>query len=65
MTIILDDQKRNIDEKTTVGQLLESMDMSYQVAVFVNDKIVLQSDYDVLTFNEADRVRVFRPLGGG
>ncbi len=65
MTIILDDQERTIEEKTTVGQLLESMDMSYQVAVFINDKIVLQRDYDVLTFNEADRVRVFRPLGGG
>ncbi len=65
MTIILNGTEKKIDEKTTVGELLKSINMSYQVAVFINDKIVLRRDYDVLTFNEADRVRVFKPMGGG
>ena len=49
----------------TVSNLLEQLNFSKSVAVFVNGKQLLLAEYDYYICKENDNIKVIKPLGGG
>jgi len=49
----------------TVRELLQHIQSSKSVAVFINGKQLLMAEYDGYRLNEEDNVKIIKPLGGG
>jgi len=55
----------NIPDKFTLMDLLNFMNYSKSVAVFINGKQLLQVEYEKYNLKENDNIRIIKPLGGG
>lgn len=55
----------SLPEPISLVKLLEDLNLGRSVAVWVNERRVLQADYDELMLKDEDMVRIFKPLAGG
>ena len=66
MKIIINGHKKEIQQNTTVKQLLEDLKvLDKTMAVAVNMKIVKKDDWDKYTLQENDKVEALNFVGGG
>ena len=66
MKIVLNGQEREIDETTSLAQLLESAGYANRrVAVEVNRDIVPRSRHAEHTLAAGDRIEIVHAIGGG
>lgn len=65
MRIKLNNKEINVASKDNLKDLLCSLGFKKGVAVFINDKQLLISEYDKYIISEGDKIRIIKPLGGG
>lgn len=66
ITIILNGNKKQVDDNTNINKLLENLDLSEKrLAVEVNQQIIARSDFDSFTLNDQDSVEIVQAIGGG
>lgn len=65
MNVWVNKQRVELEDNSSVISLLLSLGMNKRVAVWVNGKRLLQSEYNTQKLVEGDKIRVLRPLGGG
>lgn len=66
MIIILNGENRDIDNNTTVAQLLQSLKLTNKrLAVEINQQILNRSDFNSYKFNALDKVEIVQAIGGG
>lgn len=65
MKVICNDKIMEIEEKTTLPELLEMLNYRKTVAVFINGKQLLSSQLEGYRINEGDKIKIIRILGGG
>lgn len=41
------------------------MELTSSVAIWINDLQLLQGDYPTYILKEGDKVKIFKPMGGG
>ena len=65
--IIVSGERREVEENTTVTQLLqlENVEMPEYVSVSVNEEFVLRAEYDSRVLREGDVVEFLYYMGGG
>lgn len=54
-----------IPESCTISMLLDQINSSHSIAIFVNGKQLLMSEYNSYALKEKDNIKIIRPLGGG
>jgi len=65
-TIILNGENKQIDDKTNIEQLLQSLDLSNKrLAVEINQQIIPRSNFSSHRLNELDKVEIVQAIGGG
>jgi thiamine biosynthesis protein ThiS len=66
ITIVLNGNKKQVDDNTNINKLLENLDLSEKrLAVEVNQQIIARSDFDSFTLNDQDSVEIVQAIGGG
>lgn len=65
MNVTVNKKSVIISKDFTVMDLLKHLNYGKYVAVFINDKQLLLSDYDNVSLKENDNIRILKPLGGG
>lgn len=65
MKIIFNQETIDLPKESRVIDMLQNQGFSRNTAVWVNNKRLLQQEYDVRRLQDGDQVRVLRPLGGG
>ncbi len=66
MKVELNGKKTELDGMRTVGDLLRSRDLKFQmVAVELNGEILPREKYDEQELSEGDRLEVVHFVGGG
>lgn len=65
MKVILNNKSIELNEGTTIKDLLISLGYSNWVGVWVNGNQILQKDYECYIIKDNDAIRLIRPLGGG
>ncbi|SDK14024.1 sulfur carrier protein ThiS [Natronincola ferrireducens] len=65
MKIFVNNQEKTVVEGCTVKNLLKSMELTSSVAIWINDLQLLQGDYPTYILKEGDKVKIFKPMGGG
>lgn len=65
MNILLNNAPIEVSENTTIEELIATLGYIGSVAVFVNDKQLLMSQYKGFEVYNGDRVLIIKPLGGG
>ncbi len=66
ITIILNGSNKQLDNKTSITQLLENLGLSEKrLAVEVNQQIIPRSGFASFTLNEQDKIEIVQAIGGG
>lgn len=65
MKILLNNDPFEVSEGTTIEDLTAILGYIGSVAVFVNDKQLLMSQYKGFEVYNGDRILIIKPLGGG
>lgn len=67
MEIIINNQKKDIPDQTTIGNLLTLLDMDHSkgIAVAVNKKVVPRGAWSSTSLNRRDEVLLIRASQGG
>jgi len=66
MTIVLNGDKQQVNDNTSISQLLKSLNLeNRRLAVEINQQIIPRSDFDQHILNELDRVEIVQAIGGG
>ena len=65
MVVVLNKKQITIPEDYRVIDLIKFIDYPRSVAVFVNGKQLLMSQYESYILSENDNIRIIKPLGGG
>ena len=65
MMLYVNECKLEVPEGFLVIELLEKLQYSKQVAIWVNDSQLLQQEYETHVLKNDDKVRIVRPFGGG
>ncbi|SET76545.1 thiamine biosynthesis protein ThiS [Natronincola peptidivorans] len=65
MKITVNNKERYVPEEYGLEDLLKEMGLDTSVAVWVNDIQLLRKNYSAYRLKEKDRVKIFRPIGGG
>ncbi len=66
ITIILNGSNKQLDNTSSIAQLLENLDLSEKrLAVEVNQQIIPRSDFASFTLNEQDKIEIVQAIGGG
>ncbi len=66
INIILNGKDKQLDDKTSIAQLLETLAMSEKrLAVEVNQEIVPRGDFASHLLKEQDKVEIVQAIGGG
>ncbi|WP_409228845.1 sulfur carrier protein ThiS [Gudongella sp. SC589] len=65
MKVICNDKTMEIEERTTLSELLAMLNYRKTVAVFINGKQLLSSQLEGYRINEGDKIKIIRILGGG
>lgn len=65
MEVIVNNKAINIPHDFAVINLLKYLNYTKSVAVFINGKQILMSQYENYQLNQGDSIRIIKPLGGG
>jgi thiamine biosynthesis protein ThiS len=66
ITIVLNGNKKQVEDNINISKLLESLDLSdKRLAVEVNQQIIARSDFDSYTLKDQDSVEIVQAIGGG
>ncbi|MEN1761894.1 sulfur carrier protein ThiS [Anoxynatronum sibiricum] len=65
MRIVVNGESVETMDNAVVMQVLEQQQAGRNVAVWVNERRLLQKEYPTFLLHEGDRLRVLKPLGGG
>ena len=65
MEVIVNKKTITIPEGYKVINLLKQLDYGKNVAVFIDKKQLLLSEYENTIIKENNNIRILRPLGGG
>ena len=66
MNITVNGESRSLEPGTSLGQLLEELDLAgKRIAVEVNRDIVPRSEYVNYRLNDDDTVEIVNAIGGG
>lgn len=66
MIIILNGENREVDNDTSIAQLLQSLDLSNKrLAVEINQQIMARSEFNRYKFKPLDKVEIVQAIGGG
>lgn len=66
MTVFINGESQQVDEGITIGQLLESLNLSQKrLAVEINLDIVARSGFANHKLNEQDKIEIVQAIGGG
>lgn len=65
MEVIVNNKAINVPHNYTVLNLIKHLNYVESVAVFINSKQILMSQYDKQLIYQNDIVRIIKPLGGG
>lgn len=65
MEIIVNNKEKSIPEGYVILQLLKEMNLTSSVAIWVNNQQLLQREYKTYQLKENDKVKIFKPIGGG
>lgn len=66
MTIVLNGDKQQVNDNTSISQLLKSLNLeNRRLAVEINQQIIPRSDFDQCILNELDKVEIVQAIGGG
>lgn len=66
ISIILNGQKMEIEDKITLDQLVTNLGLSSKwVVIELNDKAVIKMDYDRTFLSNGDRIELVRAVSGG
>lgn len=65
LEIQVNNKNISVSLEITVIELLEHIESSKSVAVFVNGNQLLMREYDTYKLLDKDVVRIIKPLGGG
>lgn len=66
ITIVLNGENKQVDNNTSVSQLLEKLDLTEKrLAVEINQQIIPRSNFSNLMLNEKDNVEIVQAIGGG
>jgi thiamine biosynthesis protein ThiS len=64
MNICCNNKTIELEEGTTVAQLVKSMNYR-RAAVWINGEQLLASDYEIRVINQQDQVKILRIVAGG
>ncbi|SMP41403.1 sulfur carrier protein ThiS [Anoxynatronum buryatiense] len=65
MRIVVNGESVETVDNAVVIQVLEQQQTGRNVAVWVNERRLLQKEYPTFLLHEGDHLRVLKPLGGG
>jgi thiamine biosynthesis protein ThiS len=66
LQIRLNGERRDLDDRVSVGTLLDELDLDRErVAVEVNRRILKRADFDAVTIGDGDEIEVVTFVGGG
>lgn len=66
MNITVNGAGQNCPEKSSISQLLETLDLQDQrIAIEINREIVPKGEYDSYCLTEGDTVEIIQAIGGG
>lgn len=65
MKIKFNEKEIDIEDDTTLPELLKNLNYKNSVAIFVNGRQLLRSEYDHYHIQQEDSIKVVRILGGG
>ncbi len=65
MEVIVNNKAIIVPHNYTVINLIKYLNYVESVAVFINGKQILMSQYEKYKLNQNDNVRIIKPLGGG
>ncbi len=65
MVVVLNKKQITISDDCNLMDLIKELGFPKSVAVFINGKQLLMSQYDGFILSENDEVRIIKPLGGG
>ncbi len=66
ISIILNGKQNQLDDSTTIMQLLCSLDLAEKrLAVEINQEIIPRSEFDTHHLNDQDKVEIVQAIGGG
>ena len=64
--IYLNGKEINIEKNQTINDLLDSQGLKEKmIAVAINMKIILKSEYNKTIIVDGDKIEIVRPVGGG
>ena len=66
MNIVLNGEKKKVDDDISIRQLLTGLSLdNKRLAVEVNQTIVSRTDFDKFILSELDKVEIVQAIGGG
>jgi sulfur carrier protein len=66
ITIMVNESQIEVDEKTTIHQLLRKVNTSINgIAVALNDNIVSRNQWDTMFLNQEDNILIIKATQGG
>lgn len=65
MEVFVNNKLITIPHDYFLVNLLEHLNYTKSVAVFINKKQILMAQYKELKLNQNDNIRIIKPLGGG
>ncbi|NYB75866.1 sulfur carrier protein ThiS [Sedimentibacter hydroxybenzoicus DSM 7310] len=65
MEVIVNNKTMTVPHNYTVSNLIKHLNYIESVAVFINGKQILMSQYGNYQLSKNDNIRIIKPLGGG
>lgn len=65
MEVIVNNKAIIIPQNYNLKDLLEYLNYTKSVAVFINGKQILMAQYEDYALNQNESIRIIKPLGGG
>ncbi len=65
LRIRVNGESREVTDGTTLGELVESMQLRGRLAVEINGEIIPRAEYDRYRLHEGDRIEIVQAIGGG
>ncbi len=66
MNIIVNGEKKNIENELNLRELLKNLDLpNERIAVELNKQVVRKKDWDTTIINDADKIEIIHFVGGG
>jgi sulfur carrier protein len=65
MKVIVNNKETEVQNDTTIEEIIKSMALNKWVSVWVNNKQLLEMEYPTYSVKENDEIKVIRILAGG